>query len=100
MLWCNICSKSRKDTVHDAKTLLEEELTELKLEIDRLKQNDMNIDDRIDNHVDMWFETNNIENDLVGIKVLGFRVIFFTKEFERNIYKKILKIVTSFFFKN
>ena len=96
---CNICW-SRKDNIHDPKTLLDEELTQLKLEIYRLKQNDMNINDRIDNHVDMWFETNNIDNEVVGIKVLGFRVILFPKEFERNIYKKILKIVYSFFFKN
>ena len=90
------CVRDNRDDVHDPKAL-KEEIINLKLQISRLRENYNSIDDRIDKHVDKWFEDNNVEHEVVGIKIFGLRVNIFPKDFERNIYKKILKIVYSFF---
>ena len=37
------------------------------------------IDDRIDKHVDKWFDDNNVEHEVVGIKIFGLRVNIFPK---------------------
>jgi|TARA_B110000858_G_scaffold198501_2_gene265830 hypothetical protein len=77
--------------------ILKQENNRLRLQLNEVINKNKNWSQNIDNFVDKWFETNE-ENISIGtVTILYQEIDLFPNWLEKIVYKKMLKIVYSFF---
>lgn len=69
----------------------------LKKKIEKMENTHLNISDRIDNFIDLWYEENKDLVDIGEVTIGGrFKVDLIPDELEKRLYSKMLKITYAF----